>query len=1081
MTFSRLDYIFVSSEVTANIKTAKVDWAFESSDHAAVIINVKLNTETIRGPGTVKINVNILNNPDTVNVIRNELEIALNQADKSWNPHVRLEYLKVMIRSIFASQTSRERKDIRNELEDREKTLNQMQDIKIKTLVRNTNATTADQDQSRYESVVKSIEYLSLEITKFRNKLSETMAFISKAKWYEKGEKSNKFFLNLNTMRHSQKLISNIRDDSEEYVGQVGVMKCVRNFYESLYEKKACSEGQDDSSFYENCPKLTEQNKVLMEQELTISELKEALMSCKASSPGPDGIPYEVYKRFWSLTGPIIYNSWKYSLQIGSLAPSQLESTIVLLPKTGKDCKDIKNWRPITLSNCDLKIITKAIASRMAKVLDQIIVNSQTAYIPGRSVMDNLRTNYYFKQYCKKNKQNAVLISLDAKKAFDSVDHKYIENTLIAYGFGPNLINTFIVLYNKITARILVNGFQSESIKIERGVKQGDALSCAIFIICIDPLIRNIEKNCRIEPIVINKMNNRGRIGIEFKAAAYADDISVICRNSQESIQQVFNEYSRLTKRSGLELNAEKTEILRLDGNNQFEINIEYGGSIHRIKSVTKIKICGLFYCQNHEEEYQLNVRDKIEKLTCQIRKWSHNQLTMEGKNLIVKTFGLSQMIYNMQVYDVKEKELVQVERIIFAFMWSTSKNANGIDRIKRSIMKNSFSNGGLNVTDVDCLDRALKTRQFIRASNSNHPIAKVQAYLTNSNINDSKIKNEYANINTEETICSRALSTINVLTDYYRSNITSEESEQEQVVNNIASIKIRTFLKRKNLLLHLCVLKPLTDASIETLGELCQEYEHNQDPDICQRIKIVMGAIPGNFKQILENINDNTICDDNLKLITLEDNSRKEIEKVTTKEFQCILKKALNKIDVPNFSSKLRLNQEFPTSCISETRIMCKNIKLRSIYFRLIHNDFYTKVKMKKFKMIESDECLRCGNPETTRHLLWDCHHANNIWTLFNNLLINIGSPQDSVKSYDELYCNASSAAITTLKLKIIQELIQIDRPTNWNKEIILSVILEIIKIEKYISLTNNNLKQYNNKWNSIEDKIYKYKFLSA
>jgi hypothetical protein len=159
----------------------------------------------------------------------------------------------------------------------------------------------------------------------------------------------------------------------------------------------------------------------------------------------------------------------------------------------------------------------------------------------------------------------------------------------------------------------------------------------------------------------------------------------------------------------------------------------------------------------------------------------------------------------------------------------------------------------------------------------------------------------------------------------------------------------------------------------------------------------------------------------------------------------------------------------------------MCKNIKLRSIYFRLIHNDFYTKVKMKKFKMIESDECLRCGNPETTRHLLWDCHHANNIWTLFNNLLINIGSPQDSVKSYDELYCNASSAAITTLKLKIIQELIQIDRPTNWNKEIILSVILEIIKIEKYISLTNNNLKQYNNKWNSIEDKIYKYKFLSA
>ncbi len=368
---------------------------------------------------------------------------------------------------------------------------------------------------------------------------------------------------------------------------------------------------------------------------------------------------------------------------------------IVLLPKVGKDGKDIRNWRHITLSNCDLKIVTKELSNKMSKVLDQIIVNSQTAYVPGRSVMDNLRSNYYFKQYCKANKQSSVLISLDAKKAFDSVDHKYIEETLQAYGFGPNLINTFKVLYNKITARILVNGFQSESIRIERGVKQGDALSCAIFIICIDPLIRNIEKNKRIAPIIIRKKNNFEKVDIDFKAAAYADNISVICQNSQDSIQQVFNEYSQLTIRSGLELNADKTEILRLDKSDQFEIEIRYEGVTHIIRAVTKIKICGLFYCEDKEEEYKLNVLDKIDKMVSQIRKWSRNNLTMEGKNLIVKTFGLSQMIYNMQVYGVNEKELKQIERIIFNFIWSTSKNENGIDRIRRSVMKNDYSRAG--------------------------------------------------------------------------------------------------------------------------------------------------------------------------------------------------------------------------------------------------------------------------------------------------------------------------------------------------------------------------------------------------
>jgi hypothetical protein len=66
----------------------------------------------------------------------------------------------------------------------------------------------------------------------------------------------------------------------------------------------------------------------------------------------------------------------------------------------------------------------------------------------------------------------------------------------------------------------------------------------------------------------------------------------------------------------------------------------------------------------------------------------------MEGKTIIVKTFGLSQMIYNMQSYKIEQDELVKVERIIFKFLWSNSEVQNGVDRIKRSIMKNDYSKG---------------------------------------------------------------------------------------------------------------------------------------------------------------------------------------------------------------------------------------------------------------------------------------------------------------------------------------------------------------------------------------------------
>ena len=121
------------------------------------------------------------------------------------------------------------------------------------------------------------------------------------------------------------------------------------------------------------------------------------------------------------------------------------------------------------------------------------------AYIPGRVVHDNLRMFEFFNSYCTEHDIDAVLISLDAAKAFDSVDHNYMFETLKRYGFSIEFIDTVRMLYNDIRADILVNGYRTTMIRIRRCVKQGDALSCALFIICLDPVLRNIENNKKIK------------------------------------------------------------------------------------------------------------------------------------------------------------------------------------------------------------------------------------------------------------------------------------------------------------------------------------------------------------------------------------------------------------------------------------------------------------------------------------------------------------------------------------------------------------------------------------------------------
>ena len=83
-------------------------------------------------------------------------------------------------------------------------------------------------------------------------------------------------------------------------------------------------------------------------------------------------------------------------------------------------------------------------------------------------------------------------------------------------------------------------------------------------------------------------------------------------KKSIECIQQSFNEYERLTRRSGLELNADKTEILNLNSKEKDLISFNYNDKSFSINAVEKIKICGLNYCSNIDEEYQLNVVEKI-------------------------------------------------------------------------------------------------------------------------------------------------------------------------------------------------------------------------------------------------------------------------------------------------------------------------------------------------------------------------------------------------------------------------------------------------------------------------------------
>ena len=94
---------------------------------------------------------------------------------------------------------------------------------------------------------------------------------------------------------------------------------------------------------------------------------------------------------------------------------------------------------------------------------------------------------------------------------------------------------------------------RTDKLDIEQSVKQGDALSCSLFILCMDPLIRKVNNDDTIEGL------NIGNPIIIDKLCGYADDIVFIIKDSANSLKNLFKTYHLFSKLSGIELNTTKT------------------------------------------------------------------------------------------------------------------------------------------------------------------------------------------------------------------------------------------------------------------------------------------------------------------------------------------------------------------------------------------------------------------------------------------------------------------------------------------------------------------------------------------
>ena len=151
-------------------------------------------------------------------------------------------------------------------------------------------------------------------------------------------------------------------------------------------------------------------------------------------------------------------------------------------------------------------------------------------------------------------KKPHMIISIDAEKAFDKIQHPFMIKTVQKVGIEGTYLNIIKAIYDKSTANIILNGEKLKAFPLRSGTRQGCPLSPLLFNIVLEVLAMAIREEKEIKGIQIGKE--------EVKLSLFADDMILYIENRKEATRKLLELINEFGKVAGYKINAQKSLAL---------------------------------------------------------------------------------------------------------------------------------------------------------------------------------------------------------------------------------------------------------------------------------------------------------------------------------------------------------------------------------------------------------------------------------------------------------------------------------------------------------------------------------------